>query len=345
MTRKVLACANALLVIFCFCLLAFPQEEEAVQEQSADYTIVEGDTLWDISAAKLGDPLLWPQIWKLNPYVTDPHWIYPGNTLVLPQSQVEMATSSQGITEEYVLGDELSPEELAPAPPEPKPLASYSQMQSAGFISPRAVDEFFGCIVEAEELMKAGLEENDIVYIDKGSADGIFPGDEFFVIHQGDKVFHPKSNDYLGFMYSNRGKIKVLCVQEHSATSKIIECYDAIARGDYIEPYEDVPAPTALSIPKSDFCEPAKGEIEGCIVASKDDMRGLAYGNIIYIDKGIDDGVAPGDMFVSFKIPRNDTPKVYTGEMVVLRTEKTTSTALIYRSRFSIAIGDYIKQK
>jgi DNA-binding SARP family transcriptional activator len=72
--------------------LAEPQQQAAETPTTVPYTVAPGDALWDIARDRLGDPLRWPEIYRLNCDRTqadghrlrDPDLIHPGWILHLP---------------------------------------------------------------------------------------------------------------------------------------------------------------------------------------------------------------------------------------------------------------------
>jgi hypothetical protein len=79
MLKRMLAVvAGALLVAS-----GFAAEPELRDDHPQTYTVVRGDTLWDISARFLRSPWLWPEIWQANSQIENPHLIYPGDVISL----------------------------------------------------------------------------------------------------------------------------------------------------------------------------------------------------------------------------------------------------------------------
>ena len=80
------------------------------------YVIKKGDTLWDLSQRFLEDPFLWPRLWQSNQYITNPHWIYPGNPIrFYPFEEARVPPAKP---------PEIGPPEVKPPeakPPEAKP--------------------------------------------------------------------------------------------------------------------------------------------------------------------------------------------------------------------------------
>jgi hypothetical protein len=66
------------------CLMPAWAAEVNIRENSpTEYTVVEGDTLWDIAGMFLEEPWLWPEVWQINPQIENPDLIYPGDVIEL----------------------------------------------------------------------------------------------------------------------------------------------------------------------------------------------------------------------------------------------------------------------
>jgi LysM domain len=79
MLKRMLAVVAGVLLV----ASGFAAEPELRDDHPQTYTVVRGDTLWDISARFLRSPWLWPEIWQANSQIENPHLIYPGDVISL----------------------------------------------------------------------------------------------------------------------------------------------------------------------------------------------------------------------------------------------------------------------
>ncbi len=63
------------------------------------HVVKPGDTLWDLAKEYLKDPFRWPDVFQRNTdIVENPHWIYPGETIRIPSSEVRPEVLARIVT-------------------------------------------------------------------------------------------------------------------------------------------------------------------------------------------------------------------------------------------------------
>jgi LysM domain len=320
------------------------------------HIIQRGDTLWDLSNRYLQNPFLWPQLWDANRYIDNPHLIYPGDPVRIPEVEVVRPEGVEGGPggpggpggeggpgggpegEAGIGGPGGGP---GGGPSGPRFLPAYEEVtiQCAGYLKEDANDDFkiFG---SEEGDHKVGLATGDVVYLNRGSNDGVSPGDTYYT--QRKVPFNWGFDD----TYVRRsGWLRILAVQEKTSMAVISQACLDVYVGDYLKPFEPVPVPLLPAQPSADRMTPESGRMRGKIVASLDDLGTLGQGYLVSIDLGQKDGVVPGNVFTIYRYVYDNAPRKVLGELAILTVQKNNATARIMTSLDYIDVGDLVELK
>ena len=261
------------------------------EPKEGDYIIVQGDTLSVLSEQKLGNWLLWPTIWDLNPYITDAHWIYPGDPLTIPAAPKVIGEELEE-EEEGRAGESLILENEAALPP-----VNAKDVYCSGFISDRFKLPALR-IASGAARVRESLGEGDLIYLNGGSREGITNGQEYFIISEGPPVYHSVSGKSLGKLFDKVGRAKVICVQEKTAIAKITLSCDEVRYGMALLPFSPIPIPFDVKASENTpLCEMDNGKTRGKVVWTEERLEAVGQHSIIYADLGANQRLLPGDKF------------------------------------------------
>jgi len=345
------------------------------------HTVKSGETLWDVTKEYLKDPYLWPQVWEINPNVTNPHWIYPGDQLFIKKMVVvntpsEPAPPSQSEAQEAPAPPKPPAEtpveappttaETQPVTPGPLPAASQSDVYCAGFFSATDIKPEMMIVGGEESENKSRFSDRDILYVNKGTSSGIKPGEEFLILRQmggfGKYGFSSAGNaSKYGHYYQDIGRVRVLLAHENSATAEIVFACEEISTNDFLVPNEQRVIPVSRGETTFDKFAPPSNKAAGRIFMTKEFRKVVGNGHIVYIDVGQKESVQVGDYF---RILRHlnasnislfnksdyrryrktfESVRKVIGELVVLRVEASTAAALVTLSTEDITVGDGVE--
>lgn len=168
---------------------------EAASQEGQAYTILKGDTLWDLSAKFYRDPWLWKRIWKANQYVVNPDLIFYDKTLSIPGVPATVASDDRSMEQKAETQvSETAPEaasETAVAEEAPAPQASdETAVEEASATEQTETDE---ASVEGEGTSEEGSETAEAPTAASGGR--VFSGDSFVA---------PRDWEFDGFITSER---------------------------------------------------------------------------------------------------------------------------------------------
>ena len=347
------------------------EQPEPPAKRPLKHLVQPGDTLWSISSTYLIDPFYWPKVWDVNRFIKNPDRIYPGGMIMLPSPEALQPTPEQKeataveapvepmpveevpAEEEPVTDVTEAPKEAMPKPPAPtitvegpvqRPL-DLALLASVGYVLPGKVDHAGALVGTKDHRVLMG--EGDVVYLKPGKFN-TQEGDTLVVYRKIRKVYHPKTGKYLGRLVAVLGVMRVMEVSPKITTAKILKSYNYILAGDLVAPYESVQLPSLEEVPSRE-----RAQVDGYIVDIKEDEVTVAQFDVVYIDRGIRDGIGRGS---SFKVIRDGERTSYfsagggvllpprtIGELEVITVNERTATAKIRKSIEPINRGDRIE--
>src|SRR5574341_1582912 len=114
---------------------AEPADRSAEYPDGLAYTVVEGDTLWDLSAKYLGSPGNWPVLWERNRFLTNPHYIYPGVRLeIFPSPEKQYAAQPPAVPAAVPAEAPKPPAETPPPAPAAREIVRLLDIKPADYV-------------------------------------------------------------------------------------------------------------------------------------------------------------------------------------------------------------------
>lgn len=284
------------LVVSLALLLAAPALADTLklQDNAPDsYVVVKGDTLWDISGRFLKDPWRWPQIWNLNrKEIKDPHWIYPGDMIVLDRSGKEPRLSLVKGTKNGMQTVKLSPgvratdigSEAIPAIP--------IRVIHPFLTQPRVVPQ--GALDDAPYILGSNVERVVLGTGDDAFATGGKPGvRNWNVLRPGKTLSDPETGEVLGYEVEYLGDARTL-VEGAPQKIKITHSAQEILPRDKLVEASD--STTFEYIPHA-----PEAAVSGRIISAYGGLSDSGRYQTVVINRGSNDGLEPGHVLAVFR--------------------------------------------
>jgi hypothetical protein len=269
----------------------YAEQLQLIDDAPKTYTVVKGDTLWDISAVFLEQPWLWPKLWRVNPEVSNPHLIYPGDILRLifdengepvivvekPKPSYRLSPEKRKVVDDSAIGT-IPLEVIAP-------YLTYANLLTEADLSglPR--------VLGSDEGYRSSVTGFK-VYVDKN----LELASTFAMYDKGEELFDPETEESIGFYMTLTGTAQVVnsgdMYNKVPATMKVNTVKQEIHSGNYVLPVNKNQQLSSVFDMKA-----VDESIKGRIIKAISDNREFGKFEVIMINKGAKDNVATGNVF------------------------------------------------
>lgn len=253
------------------------------------YTVVRGDTLWDISARFLRDPWLWPEVWQVNEQIVNPHLIYPGDviTLVWVDGKPTLRLGEGTVR----LSPKVRYEDLGIG----IPTIPYADI--AGFLSkPTALDRAYADklpYILASADGRLIMSEGNSVYARANLGD-LAVDQSYFVMNIGEPYYDPETKYIYGYEAINVAEGLVTRGGD-PLTVKLTDTSREVLRGDRLMPLDN--RDNMLTY----YPHTAVSDLDGSIISVVDGVSYVSQYDIVVLNRGANAGLEDGSVIAIYQ--------------------------------------------
>ncbi len=306
------------------------------------YVVKQGDTLWSIAKQFLKEPWRWPHVWHANPQISNPHLIYPGDT-------IELTITEGGPVLSLGRGSEvrISPrvrtmavEKAIPA----IPIDAIHQFLTRPLVVNEGELEAAPYVVALQEGHIIGGEGNRI-YV-RGIDTQEY--ESFDVVRPGNPYKDGVTGEILGYEGLYVGDARLDRAGD-PATLTLTATRQHVSVGDRVLPAVDEQAIQTF------YPKPPETDIDGRIIDVLEGVTTIGRYDVVVIDRGSDNGLQIGDVlsvvrtgstirdrissepFAEVKLPDEQA-----GALMIFRTFPMVSFGLVMEAGEDLEIGERV---
>jgi len=323
------------------------------------YLVKKGDTLWGIASKFLIEPWHWPEIWYVNPDISNPHLIYPGDKIFLkyvggdPQISLKRGPGERTY--------KLKPQQRV------RKGDRYEKMEPAVRVSPLesaipaipldAVASFMttGRIVEHDTLALAPrilAGKHDTLVFGPGDrfyATGVWDEDTsiYGIFREGDVYVDPETGETLGHEAIEVGLAKAVAREGDIVTFEMKSVQGDVRIGDRLMATEE------RRLESTFYPTSPDQQVEGVIMAVLGGVTQVGRNDVVVVNRGLNSGVEAGTVLEIAKkgaLVRDhfaggyvQLPTERAGILMIFRSFEKMAYGLVLQTTESLRVGDFVR--